>query len=118
MTIANLALTLATVLAIAVGQVLFKLGAIASNEGPAAASFLARYVNPWLIAALIVYALATGLWVYVLKTVPLNLAYPFVGLAFVIVPLLGLMFLGEPLAVRHILGGIVIAGGIWIVQSA
>lgn len=118
MTLANLALTLATVLAIASGQVLFKLGALASNTAGDGVSLVSRYANAYLITALVVYAAATALWVYVLKSVPLNIAYPFMGLAFVIVPLLAAAFLGEPLAWRHLVGGLVIAVGIWIVQSA
>lgn len=116
MTLQNLALTLVTVLAIGAGQVLFKLGATASNaEG---ASFLARYGNPWLVAALVLYVGATVLWVYVLKHVPLNVAYPFMGLAFLVVPVAAALFAGEPLAARHLAGGAVIAAGIWIAQSA
>jgi drug/metabolite transporter (DMT)-like permease len=118
MTFANLALTLATVLSIAVGQVLFKLGALASNNAAAGASLIERYGNGYLLVAVAVYAFATGLWVYVLKSVPLNLAYPFMGLAFVAVPLMAYAFVGEPLAIRHLVGGVVIAAGIWIVQSA
>ena len=118
MTLSNLALTLATVLAIAVGQMLFKLGALASNTAGEGVSLLVRYANAYLITALVVYAVATALWVYVLKSVPLNIAYPFMGLAFVIVPLLGAVFLAEPVAARHLVGGLVIAAGIWIVQAA
>jgi drug/metabolite transporter (DMT)-like permease len=118
MTLATLALTLATVLAIAGGQMLFKLGALASNTAGADVSLLVRYANAYLITAIVVYAVATALWVYVLKSVPLNIAYPFMGLAFVIVPLLGAVFLGEPVAARHLIGGAVIAAGIGIVQSA
>ena len=40
------------------------------------------------------------------------------GLAFVVVPVLASLFLGEALGVRHLVGGLVIAAGIWIVQSA
>ena len=117
MTIQNLLLTLACVAAIAGGQVLFKLGALASNAAPAGASLLERYANGWLLAALVVYAGATLLWVWVLKVVPLGIAYPFVGLAFVIVPLLAALFLGEALSWRPLAGGVVIAAGIWIAQS-
>jgi len=116
MTLQHLTLTLVTVLAIGGGQVLFKLGAMASNAENA--SLLARYANPWLMAALLLYVVATALWIYVLKHVPLNVAYPFMGLAFVVVPVAASLFAGEPLAARHLAGGVVIAAGIWIAQSA
>jgi drug/metabolite transporter (DMT)-like permease len=50
--------------------------------------------------------------VWLLKTLPLNVAYPFVGLAFVIVPLLAAFFLDEPLDWRHLAGGALIASGV------
>lgn len=118
MTLTNLILTLATVLGIAAGQVLFKLGALASNAVPEGTSLVLRYANGYLITAFAVYVAATVAWIYVLKTVPLNMAYPFMSLAFVVVPIAAYFFAGEPLAWNHLVGGLVIAGGIWLVQGA
>src|SRR6187455_2343726 len=110
MTFAQLALTLACVAAIAGGQILFKLAARAGEAS--AAAFPWDILNAWLIAALAVYGAATLLWVWLLKTLPLNVAYPFVGLAFVIVPILGALLLGEALDWRHLAGGILITAGV------
>ena len=118
MTPTNFLLTLGTVLGIAAGQVLFKLGALASNAAPEGASLLVRYLNGYLVAAFAVYVIATVAWIYVLKTVPLNFAYPFMALAFVVVPLVAHFFVGEPLAWNHLVGGLVIGAGILIVQAA
>ena len=109
MTAANLALTLLSVLAIAGGQVLFKLAARSAAAGSGSALDL---LNPWLFGALAVYAFATVLWVWVLKTAPLNVAYPFMGFAFVIVPVLAAIFLGEPLDWRVLAGGVLITAGV------
>lgn len=103
------ALTLACVLAISAGQILFKLAARAAGGGE---GFPWGLVNIYLLAALVVYGAATLLWLWLLKTLPLNVAYPFVGLAFVIVPLLGMWVLNEPLDWRHLAGGALIATGI------
>ena len=69
------------------------------------------------MAALVLYVGATILWVYVLKHVPLNVAYPFMGLAFLVVPVAAALFAGEPLAARHLLGGAVIAAR-WTREAA
>ena len=103
------ALTLACVLAISAGQILFKLAARAAAGD---ASFPWGVLNGYLFAALLVYGAATLLWVWLLKTLPLNVAYPFVGLAFVIVPILGAWLLNEPLDWRHLAGGALIAAGV------
>jgi drug/metabolite transporter (DMT)-like permease len=118
MTATNFILTLGTVLGIAAGQVLFKLGALTSNAAAGDASLVARHLNGYLVAAFAVYVIATVAWVYVLKTVPLNVAYPFMALAFVVVPLVAHFFVGEPLAWNHLVGGLVIGAGILIVQAA
>jgi drug/metabolite transporter (DMT)-like permease len=104
-----LALTLACVIAISAGQILFKLAARAADGG---AGFPWNLFNGYLMVALVVYGAATLLWVWLLKTLPLNVAYPFVGLAFVIVPLLGAWLLNEPLDWRHLAGGAIIALGV------
>jgi drug/metabolite transporter (DMT)-like permease len=104
-----LALTLACVIAISAGQILFKL---AARTAGAAEGFSAMLLNGYFYAALVVYAAATVLWVWLLKTLPLNVAYPFVGLAFVVVPLLGAWLLNEPLGWRHVAGGVLIAAGV------
>jgi drug/metabolite transporter (DMT)-like permease len=104
-----LALTLACVIAISAGQILFKLAARAADG---AAGFPWSLFNGYLLMALVVYGAATLLWVWVLKTLPLNVAYPFMGLAFVIVPLLGAWLLNEPLDWRHLAGGVIIAVGV------
>ena len=110
MTPTHFALTLACVAAIAGGQILFKLAARAGAAS--AAGFPWDILNAWFIAALVVYGAATLLWVWLLKALPLSLAYPFVGLAFVIVPVLGALWLGESIDWRHIAGGMLIAAGV------
>ncbi len=103
----NLILTLLSVAAIAAGQVLFKLAARAGSGGG-----LLDLLNPWLFAALVIYAFATVLWVWVLKSAPLNIAYPFMGFAFIIVPVLAAVFLGEALDWRVLAGGVLITAGV------
>ena len=104
-----LALTFACVLAISAGQILFKLAARAATD---TANFPWDFMNAWFFAARVVYGAATLLWVWLLKALPLNVAYPFIGLAFVIVPLLGAWLLNEPLDWRHVAGGALIASGV------
>jgi drug/metabolite transporter (DMT)-like permease len=110
MTLVQLAATLACVAAISGGQVLFKLAARAGDAS--SAGFPWDVVNAWLIAALVVYGAATLMWVWLLKSLPLNVAYPFVGLAFVIVPMLAAFTLGEALDWRNVAGGVLIAAGV------
>ena len=54
------------------------------------------------------------LWVFLLKTVPLSTAYPFVALGFVLVPAAAAMLFDEPLSGRYILGVSCILIGIYL----
>ena len=112
----EIGLSLASTLGISIGQILFRLSAQRIDGGRWVASTLG---NPWLWAALIVYGAATLLWVQVLRTAPLSRVYPFIALAFVVVPLLDALLLGEPLRPQALIGGVVIVIGIAIaVQGA
>lgn len=104
------ALTITCVFAISAGQILFKLAARAAAAGTG--EFPWSLLNGYLLVALMVYGSATLLWVWLLKTLPLNVAYPFVSLAFVIVPILGVWILNEPIDWRNIAGGVLIAAGV------
>lgn len=70
--------------------------------------------NGWLLAALILYGVTTLLWVWILKHVPLHMAYPFMALAFFIVPMLGYFALGEPVNIKVLLGSLFIIAGVVI----
>jgi drug/metabolite transporter (DMT)-like permease len=108
----NALLLALNVLALSVGQVLFKLAA-AGFDG--SESFLRQLLmNKYLFAALAVYGLATAMWVALLRQVPLHVAYPFVALAFFFVPLMAHWVLGEPLRWQTLAGAAVIFAGVWI----
>ena len=108
MTLYNALLTLLCVAGISVGQILFKLAARQGSplEG------LTAMVNGWMLAALILYGAATLLWVYVLRSTPLAIAYPLFALAFVLVPVLSFFFLNEPLRFSSFAGGALIMLGV------
>ena len=102
-----------TVFMLAVGQVLFKFAADGINI--AQKGFVgAVLLNKWLIVALAVYFVATVLWLLVLRKTPLNVAYPFVALAFIFVPVLGHYLLNEPLRLQSLVGAALIGAGVWV----
>ncbi|MCA0310053.1 MAG: hypothetical protein LCH72_05115 [Proteobacteria bacterium] len=111
----NLSLqTLACVICISLGQLLFKKAAAALPAQPGMWDWL---TNTWLIASLALYGLATLGWVGILRHAPLHLAYPFMGLAFLIVPTLAWAFLGEPLHWKTLAGGALIMAGVALAST-
>jgi len=95
------------VLLISAGQILFKYAA-ATSDGRA----VSLLWNKFLIAACFIYAFATLLWVWQLKFVPLNRAYPIYAAAFIIVPLLGWVFFRERIGLSYGLGAALIVMGV------
>lgn len=95
-----------TVLLLSIGQILFKVAALDFS--------LSSLLSIKVIFAILVYAVATIMWFMVLKTTPIKVAYPFVGLAFIIVPVLAHFFLQEQLQLNNLLGALVIGLGVLI----
>jgi drug/metabolite transporter (DMT)-like permease len=106
----QLLLALACVLAISIGQLLFKVVGNLIATGPALA------LRPVLatVAALAIYGVATLGWILLLRDVPLFRAYPYMALSFVAVPLLGLVVLAERPSPMYALGVVLIVAGVWI----
>lgn len=105
-----------TPLLISAGQILFKLTS-ARAEGIGVAGLIAVMFDPYLIAAFTIYGIGTIVWVYVLKNVPLTMAYPFMALSFCAVPLLAWALLGETLTLRYALGAALIAAGLIVINA-
>ena len=105
-----------TPLLISAGQILFKLTSGRAGEANAA-GLLAVLLDPYLLCAFAIYGIGTVVWVYVLKSVPLIVAYPFMALTFCAVPLLAWLFLGEALSLRYAVGAGLIIAGLLVVNA-
>ncbi len=109
MSVANVLILLGCVLGVAAGQLLFKMAAgIPRPDGEAWRLFL----SPPLIAGLAVYGLATIVWVWQLRSVPLTRAFPFMALGFVVTPLAASFLFQEATSPRYWLGALLICAGI------
>ena len=100
---------------IAVGQVLFKVTSerlLAAGDAP----FVRAVLDPVFIGAVALYTVATVLWIWVLKQVPLGYAYSFMAMTFVFVPVLAALFLGESFNPRYAVGTALIVVGLVVTQ--
>jgi drug/metabolite transporter (DMT)-like permease len=108
-------ITLACVTCISIGQLLFKKAATALPANPGLMDWA---TNGWLIASLALYGVTTLAWVWILRHAPLHLAYPFMGLAFLIVPTLAWLLFGEPIGWRTLAGGALILAGVALASQS
>jgi drug/metabolite transporter (DMT)-like permease len=112
MSFLQLAQTLLVVLMLSAGQVLFRRAALGVPPLGTVTGLLRLAGSPVFILALTLYGVATLLWVAVLQQVPLSRAYPFMALAFLLVPLSAMIFLGEPVNARLLAGSVLILAGL------
>ncbi len=112
-----LMLTLACAGLLAGGQILFKIAALQWRVQGWSWATLRSLLSVPMLSALLIYAIATVLWVYVLRHVPLVAAYAIFSLAFVITPVLAHYALGEPLTLRTLAGGLIIVLGVIVAVS-
>jgi len=98
-------------------QLLFKLAAQqVAGETSMSGMVLRLIAVPSMWGALALYAVTTLAWVWVLRTVPLSVAYSAVALVFVFVPLLAVWLFKEPLTLQFALGTALIGAGVLLVQ--
>lgn len=99
----------------AIAQLSFKFGVtnveIIENSNVVAKAW-ALFTSPFVFLGLFLYGVGTILWLFALKQIDLSLAYPFVGMSFIMVFLMGVFFLGEPFNMNRLIGTIIIIFGI------
>ncbi len=102
----------------AVAQLLLKAGverAGSAGKDASIGGLMALLMSPMVLAGLAVYGAGAMLWLFVLGRAPLSLAYPFVGIGFILTAALGALVLGESVSAARIGGTVLIALGCVIV---
>jgi drug/metabolite transporter (DMT)-like permease len=92
----------------ATGQVLFKIGANGRTV-------LLDFINPPILAGLVMYAASTILWIYVLSEEKLVNVYVFTALSFALVYLAGVLVLGENISIGGVFGVLLVLSGLYLI---
>jgi multidrug transporter EmrE-like cation transporter len=96
-------------------DVLLKLGA--RDAGSSIRDPLVLVTIPWVWLGAVSGVVAMALWIYVLGRHHLSHAYPvFVGLSFLNISLAAVIFFGEEIGTRRLLGIALILAGIFVVH--
>ncbi|MDB5712832.1 MAG: hypothetical protein JWO15_229 [Sphingomonadales bacterium] len=121
MTLRLFFLILASVSLSALAQLALKIGANAAAQ--ARSSGVGGEVggliqSPMVIVGLGLYGVGACLWLFVLGRAPLSLAYPFVGIGFILTTLAGALVLNENVSMTRIAGTLMIAIGCVVVARS
>lgn len=108
-------IALLCVFGIAAGQVLFKMGANALLEN--GGKWLSRG-GAVVAGALVLYALTTLAWIWVLQRSELGKIYPLMALAFVLVPVASHLIFGESFSWRYAVGSVLLVTGVVLTSSS
>jgi multidrug transporter EmrE-like cation transporter len=101
---------------LAIGQLLFKKVGLIMRGQPFFDGVLAVLASPTLYLALGLYGIATALWIWILSRVSLSLAYPWVGVGVILVPLLAYFVYGERVNAMYWVGATLVTAGIILTQ--
>ena len=99
------------------GQLLFKVAA--GQLGPDATpvtAILRLATLPAMWGAVILYGITILAWVWVLRVMPLSVAYSAVALVFILVPILAIWLFREPVSPQLVIGAVLISAGVLLVQ--
>ena len=123
MTYLLLGLILLTVTLSACAQLALKLGVAnpameAAMRGGISDALFAAMTSPLIWSGLMIYGLSVAMWLWVLSKVDLSVAYPFVGVSFLITMAFGALLLDESVTPLRIVGTILIAGGCILVGKS
>jgi drug/metabolite transporter (DMT)-like permease len=114
-------LILASVSVSALAQLSLKIGTTAAAAGKPAGvtgEMAGLIQSPMVIVGLGLYGVGACLWLFVLGRAPLSLAYPFVGLGFILTTVAGALYLHESVSVGRIAGTLLIAVGCVVVARS
>jgi undecaprenyl phosphate-alpha-L-ara4N flippase subunit ArnE len=101
-----------------VGQLSLKYAFNVSSSNQAGGSKLSILFSHYFWIWFVCYTAMTIMWLLVLRVVPLNQAYPFLGLTYAFIPLASHYFLKEKVVFSQWLGiGIIVAGIILVLQQ-
>lgn len=99
-----------------IGQVMLKLGAQTPVHGPT--DLVGNILRPMTLGALLLYGVASLLWITVLSRSALSYAYPLLGLGYVLVVLVSAGVLHEPVSVQRWTGVLLVAIGFVVVATS
>ena len=79
---------------------------------------LRQFLNPWIISGFAAALLASMAWMVAMTRFDLGYAYPFMSLAFVIVMVFGVLFLGESVSLGRVAGTLLVIAGLFVIARA
>ena len=79
-------------------------------------SFVANlFLNPWVLSSILATLLAGISWMLTMSRFEISYAYPWIGLNFVLMLLLGGVLFGESISASKVIGTLLVVAGILVI---
>lgn len=108
----------------AIAQIALKLGMSAPNvqtvidqNSGLPKLFLTIFSNVYILIGFMMYITGAVLWLFVLSKLDVSLAYPYIGMGFIITMVMGALFLGESLSFSRIVGTLLVVAGVTLIST-
>lgn len=75
-------------------------------------------LNPWVVGGLGLYFFGAMVWLFVLAKIDVSVAYPFVGLGFILTMILGKYVMGDDITVSRLVGTLFVAAGVVLIARS
>ncbi|ADY56174.1 hypothetical protein Sgly_1877 [Syntrophobotulus glycolicus DSM 8271] len=109
-------LILLNIILLVSGQTLWKLGLRSEEITFSLQSIVKCFFNPYIISGLVLYVIATGIWLYLLSKMEFSLLYPLQSLCYVGGALVAFFIFKEHLPATRMVGIFVILIGAYLVS--
>ncbi len=106
----NYVLIFINIVLLVAGQTLWKIGIAGRPLHGIKGAVLALF-SPWVMAGIVLYVIATVVWIYLLSKLPLSLLYPLQSLAYVAAVVVAVFIFKEQVSVTRWVGVLVILLG-------
>jgi len=124
MTLKLFTLILASVSLSAIAQIILRFGmtgervkyVLNSTDESGLNTIFTILTNPYIISGLLLYAFGAVMWLFVLGKLEVSMAYPYVGLGFILTMIFGWGLLGESISLVRMCGTLLIALGVVLIS--
>ena len=113
----SLGLLVLTAVLSAAAEMFFKQGALMTRDLPAAANWfgVSALASWWVWPGMLIQILGMGCYAAVLRKLPLFIAFSFMSILHVLIPVGSLLFFHEQISLRRWSGIALVLAGIWII---
>jgi drug/metabolite transporter (DMT)-like permease len=112
----NYILLLLNIILLVSGQLLWKTG-VSTIDNWSLKTFVLIAKSPYIMSGLLLYGIATIIWLYVISKIPFSIAYPFQSLSYAMGVVVAYFIFKENIDLSQWIGVLVIIVGVYLIAK-